>query len=1090
MTSEWAKKLRPNNETSTSRHSGSDQGTTGRLSIKHKRHHGNIIKSSDNSTEDEVEVIMMEKIERAFEKAIDCKFARIEERIMQMEEKSEKMYKIMVSKDYSDKTSCSEESLYRDLIDLIERNTDEGKQTSKTLDALNAKQNDLIENTEDLIEKTSKIQKSIKGLQKHSPSGYQASIHSDHSSTPSNEENATKRTWNNLELSNRIDGIQSSIDDVQEQMDAWAKYSNENTNRMLEKLTSMAQVVEATTVQGKVMHDNMSQRIENIGTTLDKSLSSLTKLEEDVNGAKSMHNNMNQRIDNIADTLNQRLVPFMNDTNRTQKSFHEEAKQMKELLDKTHETVMETKEHGQLISNEQNLENLSNIMASLTTLTQETSSLQTGMNEILNYKLAEDFVQGMCAMMNDNKTILQNLVDKKSLSNINNTLNDIKLNDVKMNMQIKEIKNICSTLCSDVTLKDLIEEVKGMQVNPQDVASDIKKHENERFNEIKTLIQKLTKAQSKLGEKPSPKKKPGSDDSSVHSMLLQMEIKKASAEQTKLTNTIHSKLVEISENQASHHQSMANFTSSVDSGINNMTKKLDSQMSCESTKITDNIKSSFIEHFKNIIEEFKKYSNIHSEILNSIEDLKQLTSSMPHTVNDLVPLIEKAVSDIQTFPDEVNNCFAGLEENLCANLEGRVKQISLSSLKEIADRFDTVEQRLLVIRKYAKHGGNGGGGQCDSASTSNEGARDDNRDNFTSQCNDMISILLERVDAVYNVAEQNLSTSTILEKDIGQLRTLVPTISDMKQNYSNEKILEMAEDISKQLGTTCKDSLDLSLTSIRDLQYQILEQQAKADVVEEQFLALADEIMPRVKELKVLEDRLIKFCENSLDPITHHLKVATKGDNMYKDDPLNILSSFNQLEERLTSNQNAYLNEILQNIKANPKSQRIYSQPSMTNKSHPVDGNSKNMDHKKSSSGEQVTEYKTSAEIRSSSLTASGSNRAGRQQLLKTCLAPSTLKLKDTNTHMIRQTNIPTRTRKRTPSSSTDDSILDTNSEISKKSSFDRKGRPWGPKRKRPYYDESDSKNAHGGENNAIDIDFREKDFDCSSTIVSEDAFL
>jgi hypothetical protein len=74
---------------------------------------------------------------------------------------------------------------------------------------------------------------------------------------------------------------------------------------------------------------------------------------------------------------------------------------------------------------------------------------------------------------------------------------------------------------------------------------------------------------------------------------------------------------------------------------------------------------------------------------------------------------------------------------------------------------------------------------------------------------------------------------------------------------------------------------------------------------------------------------------------------------------------------------------------------------------------------------------------------------------------------------------------------------------FSKKSSLDRKGRPWGPKRKRPCYVERDAENIHKGGKDEISVlekekrckspewqpkDFHEKEFDCSS-IVSEDVF-
>merc|ERR1719277_2086050 len=105
-------------------------------------------------------------------------------------------------------------------------------------------------------------------------------------------------------------------------------------------------------------------------------------------------------------------------------------------------------------------------------------------------------------MMIDNKTILENFTDKKSLSSLTSSVNDIKLSEAKVNMQLKEIKSICSTLSRDTIVKDLAEKIKGSHVKQHvEVVADIKKFESERFDEIKQSLQKLQKAQSKAGGK-------------------------------------------------------------------------------------------------------------------------------------------------------------------------------------------------------------------------------------------------------------------------------------------------------------------------------------------------------------------------------------------------------------------------------------------------------------------------------------------------------------------------------------------------------------------------------------------------------------
>ena len=125
------------------------------------------------------------------------------------------------------------------------------------------------------------------------------------------------------------------------------------------------------------------------------------------------------------------------------------------------------------------------------------------------------------------------------------------------------------------------------------------------------------------------------------------------------------------------------------------------------TKCFNEIQSVLIQRFNSVLEEFSERTNIQSEILNSIEDLKILVSSVPNTVNDMIPLIGKIEKSTTAFPDDINATLAALEENLCANLVESVKRINGVNFKQINSLVDTSEQRLLVDRKYVKHGGQG-----------------------------------------------------------------------------------------------------------------------------------------------------------------------------------------------------------------------------------------------------------------------------------------------------------------------------------------------------------------------------------------------
>jgi len=323
----------------------------------------------------------------------------------------------------------------------------------------------------------------------------------------------------------------------------------------------------------------------------------------------------------------------------------------------------------------------------------------------------------------------------------------------------------------------------------------------------------------------------------------------------------------------------------------------------------------------------------------------------------------------------------------------------------------------------------------------------------------------------------------------------------------------------------------LPLTTIREVQYQILQQQAKADVVEEQFLALADEIMPRIKELKAIEDNLVSFCENSLEPIIQNSNNFSK-EGANQNEFVGVLSSLSQMEDRLTSNQS----EILQNLKTTQHytSTIIEAQSSSSNKDNVVcidvdsqedlvgKHTAKHIMHKQHSSIQQFKDSKiTSSDEKLSEIISPGITRLPRQTISKKYEYPTTSKIKNAVSMRDQgETSTPSRTRKRSPSPSTDDSITDTNSEardigemtieslkpvnlFSKKSNLDRKGRQWGPKRRRPGYIENDEKSvdesekdeaslpdqeSHGQRSNWQPNGFFEKDFDCSS-IVSEDIF-
>ena len=112
------------------------------------------------------------------------------------------------------------------------------------------------------------------------------------------------------------------------------------------------------------------------------------------------------------------------------------------------------------------------------------------------------------------------------------------------------------------------------------------------------------------------------------------------------------------------------------------------------------------ECFNKMLEEMSKQTDISSEIFNSIEDMKQLTSSMPNTFHEFIPQVEKMSKRVHEMPDEA--FMALLEETICRNMSGRIEEVHQNFAQELFAKFDCMEQRIAVIKKYVKYGQSGG----------------------------------------------------------------------------------------------------------------------------------------------------------------------------------------------------------------------------------------------------------------------------------------------------------------------------------------------------------------------------------------------
>ena len=96
----------------------------------------------------------------------------------------------------------------------------------------------------------------------------------------------------------------------------------------------------------------------------------------------------------------------------------------------------------------------------------------------------------------------------------------------------------------------------------------------------------------------------------------------------------------------------------------------------------------------NNLDLIEKNFNLSTEILNSIEDMKQVTPSIPNNYNDLIPNVEKVVSKCASeFMEQLND--------MKSESKGILEE-SQNHNSNVMKRFDIIEHRFAVIRKYVK----------------------------------------------------------------------------------------------------------------------------------------------------------------------------------------------------------------------------------------------------------------------------------------------------------------------------------------------------------------------------------------------------
>ena len=150
--------------------------------------------------------------------------------------------------------------------------------------------------------------------------------------------------------------------------------------------------------------------------------------------------------------------------------------------------------------------------------------------------------------------------------------------------------------------------------------------------------------------------------------------------------------------QGVHHdyliKSIDDLSGKVDK-IQNDVKIQDKNFQFQLTKITKtNDAGGRTTQENNNVDLIEKNFNLSSEILNSIEDMKQVTSSIPNNYNDLIPNVEKVVSkNLSDFMEALNE--------MKSESKGILEE-SQNHNSNVMKRFDIIEHRFAVIRKYVK----------------------------------------------------------------------------------------------------------------------------------------------------------------------------------------------------------------------------------------------------------------------------------------------------------------------------------------------------------------------------------------------------
>ncbi len=244
-------------------------------------------------------------------------------------------------------------------------------------------------------------------------------------------------------------------------------------------------------------------------------------------------------------------------------------------------------------------------------------------------------------------------------------------------------------------------------------------------------------------------------------------------------------------------------------GIKAVESKMEEISSTPSLKIPD-----LTPNLNKIQEEVSKNVRASSEILNSVEDLKQLNSSLPQ---ELAPKMGQIAETLQAMQDKI------LSQN------GQLQQ---QSLEEILKKFDLVESRFCVIRKYVKN-------MPEALQQLNNASNNNEKQPPNAGSEDQAELKLHVTNQCKVLGD---SIAGALDKYLC--------------NFDNSKLTQSLDSATHNINQL--------LLEIKDL----CSDQAKASVVEDQLQALASTILEPLEEIRPIHDQLLTSIEAELRNLT------------------------------------------------------------------------------------------------------------------------------------------------------------------------------------------------------------------------------